>query len=181
MGGRRYAAQRSTDYYHATLVIGRNETLYWEGVNLGSGFDISLRYARNTTLDCSIIGLNTELGLTPQLARFLLLNKSALQAGISEYSRHIGTYRAHAHREATKKATTLSYEFLSNVFDCPACPEDITRVIADHEPDVRVRDLTLSYENAFLAMDERMQYVSQSPVAAWWFIFWVSYASLGLC
>ncbi|KAF8595614.1 hypothetical protein BDV93DRAFT_501109 [Ceratobasidium sp. AG-I] len=172
VGGRRYNAQRSTDYYHATLIVRRNGIFYWEGVNLASGFDVALHYARDIILDASPIGLNAELELTPQLARFLLLNKSTLQAGISEYSRLLGSYRAHAHREATAKAMTLSYEFISNVYNTPASPEVISHVLAEHEPNIRVRDLAVGYGDVFLATDERMRCVSQSSVSAWWFLFW---------
>ncbi|KAG8792908.1 hypothetical protein FRC12_004494 [Ceratobasidium sp. 428] len=171
-GGRNYEAHRTRDYYEPILVIQKNGALDWDGFNLASGFGVTLRYSRTVVLDQSIIGLNDSLDLTPQLARFFLLNKRTLDTRIPEYLGCLRTYRDHAHREAISKTMTLSYGFLHSIYATPAGIESISQILAKHEQDVRVRGLVVNYGDAFETMDERMNHVGRDPIAVWWYIFW---------
>ncbi|QRW03458.1 hypothetical protein RhiLY_02457 [Ceratobasidium sp. AG-Ba] len=170
--GRCYEAHCTKDYYEAVLRLRRHGTLEWKNWSLASGFEVSLHYARHVILDGTVIGLNDAVDLTPQLARFFLLNKRLVDAKISEYLECLRTYRARAHREASSKAATLSYDFLDTVYSHPASPEVVARILVDEEQDVRVRELVVGYEDVFQAMYQRMEYVGKGKISAWWYIFW---------
>jgi hypothetical protein len=124
-------------------------------------------------LDGSLIGLNVGLELTPQLARFLLLNKVTLESRMSSYLSSVRAYRHHAFEEAEAKFTTLSYGFLTALYASPTGPATVTRLLEQNELDVRVRALGVEFEDIFQTMDERMRSVGQSMVGTWWFTFWV--------
>ncbi|KAG8742758.1 hypothetical protein FRC10_000925 [Ceratobasidium sp. 414] len=175
LGGRQYEAHHTTDYYEPILAIQRNGTLTWGNVNLASGFGISLHYARNVAPDGSLVGLNDALDLTPQLARFLLLNKPVLDDRISEYLVALRAYRDYMHREVAAKAAALSYGFLDSIYSAPASPDTITRILAKDELDLRVRELAVSYGDAFETMDERIRYVGRNAISGWWYLFWDDY------
>ncbi|KAG8693317.1 hypothetical protein FRC08_009199 [Ceratobasidium sp. 394] len=175
LGGRQYEAHQTIDYYEPIFAIQRNGTLSWGNLNLASGFGVSLHYARNVASNGTLVGLNDALDLTPQLARFLLLNKPVLDERISEYLVCLRAYRDYMHREVTSKAATLSYGFLDSVYSAPISPDTLTRILAENELDLRVRELAVSYEDAFETMDERVRYVGRNAVTGWWYLFWDDY------
>ncbi|KAG9120764.1 hypothetical protein FRC07_003616 [Ceratobasidium sp. 392] len=172
IGGRNYEAYRTQDYYEPVLSIQRNGTLSWGNYNLASGFGITLKYSRKVVLDGTLIGLNDAFELTPQLARFLLLNKRVLDVRIPEYLAYLRAYRDYTQREMAEKAGTLSYRFLKSVYSTPAGLDAIARVIAEQEQDIRVRELAVGYQDAFEVMDERMYHAGLDTIAAWWYLFW---------
>jgi hypothetical protein len=114
-----------------------------------------------------------DLELTPQLARFLLLNKATLESRMPRYLRALRDYRTHALNEVESKLGILSYGFLTKVYTSPMDSVSLARLLAENEPNIRVNDLAVGYEHAFRTMDERMRYVGQGPVEAWWFLLWV--------
>ncbi|CAE6445855.1 unnamed protein product [Rhizoctonia solani] len=173
IGRRHYHAYQMTDYHEAKFLIRRQGSLEWNGVNLASGFDVSLEYSEKLTLDGSLIGLNVGLELTPQLARFLLLNKVTLEPRIPAYLNALRGYRTHALNEVESKLETLSYGFITTPYASPMDSASVVHILAQNETNVRVRDLSISYEHTFQTMDERMRYTGQGPVEAWWFLFWV--------
>lgn len=120
----------------------------------------------------SIIGLDDDFSMTPQLSNFLLLNQPLISERLPRLLELLESYRLHARKDALWKTGTLSYRFLTSVYmeSCP--PEAIAQGIEGSEKDIRVRDLPLSWEDAFLATYERMQAVSRTRVATWWYIFW---------
>ncbi|CAE6475333.1 unnamed protein product [Rhizoctonia solani] len=172
IGGRRYHAYQTTDYHEAKFSIRRHGSLEWKNTNLASGFDVSLRYSKKLTLDGSLIGLNVNLELTSQLARFLLLNKATLESRMPGYLNALREYRTHTLNEVESKLETLSYGFLTNLYALPMDPVSVAHILAQNELNLRVRDLAVGYEHAFQTMDERMRYVGRSPVEAWWFLLW---------
>lgn len=141
-------------------------------MQLGSGFDIQLRYSRKVTIGASIIGLDDDFNLTPLLARFLLENRFLVDEHTPVVTDALHTYRKHLHSEARRKRQVLSYRFLSAVYDRPMGPQEITDVVQELEQDFRVRRLTTSNEPAFIAANERMRAVSRSGVTTFWFILW---------
>ncbi|KAG8691132.1 hypothetical protein FRC11_006552 [Ceratobasidium sp. 423] len=173
IGGRYYHAYQTTDHHEAKFLIRRQGSLEWNGVNLASGFDVSLQYSKKLTFDGSLIGLNVGLELTPQLARFLLLNKVILESRMPTYLNALRGYRTHALNEAESKLETLSYGFITTLYALPMDSTSVVHILAQNEPNPRVRDLPIGYEHAFQMMDERVRYVGQGPVEAWWFLFWV--------
>ncbi|CAE6405463.1 unnamed protein product [Rhizoctonia solani] len=172
IGGRRYHACQTTDYHEARFRIRRQGSLEWNNVNLASGFDVSLQYSKKLNLDGSLIGLNISFELTPQLARFLLLNKTILESRMSAYLNALRDYRTHALIEVESKIEALSYGFITSLYASPMDPVSIASSLARNERNLRVRDLAVGYEHAFQTMYERMHYVTRAPVEAWWFLFW---------
>jgi len=82
------------------------------------------------------------------------------------------TYRKELRTDFNNKAKTLTYRFLADVYNHPARPEDIAKIVEKQEPNLRVRDILLSREDAFLAASERMEVVTSSDVATWWYLLW---------
>ncbi|KAG9029422.1 hypothetical protein FRB95_005315 [Tulasnella sp. JGI-2019a] len=169
---RRYKIQSTTNYQDCHFFVKRNGVALWQGVELGSGFLVQLNYARDVDLGPTIIGLDDDLNMTPQLSHFLLLNQSLISERLPGLLAVLDSYRLRARKDAQWKAETLSYRFLVSVYASSRPPSVIAKVIEDTEKDIRVRDLPLSWEDAFLATYERMQVVSRSQVATWWYIFW---------
>ncbi|KAF8704628.1 hypothetical protein RHS03_05839, partial [Rhizoctonia solani] len=172
IGGKRYHACRTTDYHEAKFCIRRRGSLQWKNTNLASGFDVSLEYSKKLVFDGSLIGLNVGLQLTPQLARFLLLNKATLESRMLGYTNVLRDYRTYILNEVESKFRTLSYGFLTNLYASPMDPASVARLLAQNELDARVTSLAVGYEHAFQTMDERMRYVRRGPVEAWWFLLW---------
>ncbi|KAF8751875.1 hypothetical protein RHS01_08294 [Rhizoctonia solani] len=174
IGGKRYHACRTTDYHEAKFCIRRRGSLQWKNTNLASGFDVSLEYSKKLVFDGSLIGLNVGLQLTPQLARFLLLNKATLESRMLGHTNVLRDYRTYILNEVESKFRTLSYGFLTNLYASPMDPASVARLLAQNELDARVTSLAVGYEDAFQTMDERMRYVRRGPVEAWWFLLWIS-------
>ncbi|ELU39241.1 hypothetical protein AG1IA_06731 [Rhizoctonia solani AG-1 IA] len=172
IGGKRYHACRTTDYHEAKFCIRRRGSLQWKNTNLASGFDVSLEYSKKLVFDGSLIGLNVGLQLTPQLARFLLLNKATLESRMLGHTNVLRDYRTYILNEVESKFRTLSYGFLTNLYASPMDPASVARLLAQNELDARVTSLAVGYEHAFQTMDERMRYVRRGPVEAWWFLLW---------
>ena len=70
-GGKRYEAHTIVNYSFCTFRLINRGTMNWEGVNLASGFQVELTYAKHVILDGSILGLTDDFDLTTPLARFL--------------------------------------------------------------------------------------------------------------
>ncbi|KAH7318861.1 hypothetical protein B0J17DRAFT_773208 [Rhizoctonia solani] len=172
IGRRRYHAYQATDYHEARFFIRQQGSLEWNNVNLASGFDVSLQYSKKLILDGSLIGLHVSLELTPQLARFLLLNKASLESRMSPYLNALRDYRTHALIEVESKIEALSYGFITSLYASQMNSISVASLLARNERNLRVRDLAVGYEHAFKTMDERMVYVSRGSVEAWWFLFW---------
>ena len=131
-----------------------------------------MRYARHVKLNGSIIGLDDDVDLTPQLSRFLLANRLLVNKRMPIITAALESYRKHLKIEAKWKREVLSYRFLSAIYDYPSSPSAISDIIQDIERDFRVRRLPQAYQTAFVGAHERMRAVSRSEVTAWWYLFW---------
>ena len=171
--GRRYKAQTSTYYEYGTLNIERKGYLIWDGLQLGSGFDVKIKYDKHIGVDGAIIGINDDYDLTPALARFLTLNHSLIHSRVGGIEGLLAGYRRFHQRECRTKAETLTYGFLSRVYDRPTDPEGLAEGYIKHERDLRVRQLLVSNEIVFRITYERVIAVSGTELATWWYIFWV--------
>ncbi|KAG8849341.1 hypothetical protein FRB96_000877 [Tulasnella sp. 330] len=167
-----YKVQSATNYTFCHFFVRRKGVALWQGVQLGSGFSVQLHYARDVDLGPAIIGLDDDLSMTPQLSNFLLLNQPLISERLPQFLEVLDSYRLRARKDALWKTGTLSYRFLTSVYTKSRPLEAIALAIEDSEKDIRVRDLPLSWEDAFLATYDRMQAVSRSRVATWWYIFW---------
>ncbi|KAI9462355.1 hypothetical protein BJY52DRAFT_1116426 [Lactarius psammicola] len=170
--GMRYKAQTSTYYEYGTLNIERKGYLIWDGLQLGSGFDVKITYDKRIGVDGGIIGINDDYDLTPALARFLALNHSLIQSRVGGIEDLLAGYRRFCQRECRTKAEALTYGFLSRVYDRPTDPEGLAKGCIKHERDLRVRQLLVSNETVFRITYERLTAVSATEVATWWYIFW---------
>ena len=170
---RRYYAEASRQFQTCTLQIKRKGYLSWNGVQLGSGFAVQLKYARDVQVSGDVIGLNDDLDLTTPLAKFLELNQHLVSPNVRRIEKILSNYRHHQRKECQWKRQVLSYRFLSFVYDRP---RDLSRHCAscvEHEQDVRVRKLMVDSEPVLSAAYDRFVYVTRNKAAAWWYIFWV--------
>jgi hypothetical protein len=103
----------------------------------------------------------------------LAVNERLIPQPLEHIQTILDNYRKHYIDECREKASTLSYRFLTNVYDRPRDPAFITESIIEHERDPRVRKLMLDCEDALKTTYERLSVVSESEVATWWYIFWV--------
>ncbi|KAG8929858.1 hypothetical protein FRC02_004984 [Tulasnella sp. 418] len=171
-GGPRYKIQSTTTYESAKFELTKQSTQSWQGIYFGSGFEVKLHYARKVELGGSLIGLDDDFDLTPQLARFLMLNRVSVQRRADMVVSALQDYRQHLRKVSKWKRQVLSYRFLPSIYDCPRPPADTKEIIEEIERDLRVRELFVSFNDAFVASHERMQTVAKSRVATWWYTFW---------
>ncbi|KAI0375073.1 hypothetical protein BV20DRAFT_960129 [Pilatotrama ljubarskyi] len=170
--GKRYAAQTSVHYESCVLHIKRRGHVQWEGVNLGSGFDIELTYAKGVQVGGTVIGLTDDYEITQPLAHFLTMNEPLLPGRLSYIEAVLHNYRHHYRKESEWKRATLSYRFLTAVYDQPREPCGLSESAMEIEHDVRIRKLMASNVNIFEITYDRLCAVSKSELATWWYIFW---------
>jgi hypothetical protein len=171
--GMRYKAQASTFYEYGTLNIKRKGYLIWKGLQLGSGFDVEITYDKHVSIDGGSIGIDDEYDLTPALARFLHQNHALIHSRLGGIEALLAGYRQFCRQECETKAGVLTYGFLLRVYDHPRDPEGLAQDSIKHEHDLRVRQLLVGNEAAFLITYERLVAVSTTELATWWYIFWV--------
>ena len=131
-----------------------------------------MRYSGEILLDGSIIGLDNDFTMTPQLARFLLFNRLLISERSSFITETLQNYRLHMRRMAQWKRDVLSYRFLTEVYTQPMDSDSICDVVRAIEVDPRVQHVAESRRDAFDATHERLKAVSRSPATTWWFLLW---------
>ncbi|KAI0361534.1 hypothetical protein OH77DRAFT_1545714 [Trametes cingulata] len=170
--GKRYAAQTSVHYQSCVLHIKRRGQVRWEGLNLGSGFDVELTYAKHVQVGGNVIGLTDDYELTQPLAHFLAMNEHLIPSRLAYIEAVLHNYRHHYRKESEWKRRTLSYRFLTAVYDQPREPCGLSESAIEIEHDARVRKLMASNVNIFEITYDRLCAVSKSELATWWYIFW---------
>jgi hypothetical protein len=173
--GKKYQASTTVHYQHATLRIQQRGRLSWDKIQLGSGFEVELHYAKKLVVPASVFGLDDDYDLTPSLARFLQLNERLVPDRLAHVENVFSRYKVHHLRECEAKARTLSYKFLTIVYNRPADIMDLPSRAAKDEYDDRARNMLLGKDctHALAAAHQRLVQVSTSEVATWWYIFWV--------
>jgi hypothetical protein len=161
------------NYRYAIFRLKRRGVLDWEDMNIGSGFEVELTYARNVVVTGSVFGLTDDFDLTTPLARFLALNEELIVRPLVHIEEAIQRYRNHMLNECQRKRNALSYRFLTSVYDCPREPTGLAESSIEFEQDLRVRRLLLASEDIFAVTYERLSATGRSEVTAWWYIFWV--------
>jgi len=164
-------------YESCVLAIKRKATLPWKGVELGSGFEIQLTYAPKVQVDGSVIGIDDQFDLTPQLAQFLRINDQLIHEYHPGLEMNLFDYRRWARRNAQTKKDILTYEFLSNVYCSPKDAHELSKCLVHNEKDPRVRKTFVENEEAIAAASERLKFVSQSEASTWWYLYWVKILS----
>ncbi|KXN90068.1 hypothetical protein AN958_05073 [Leucoagaricus sp. SymC.cos] len=168
-GRRNYAARTSVHYHFCRLHIKREGKLRWEGIEIGSGFEVELQYSKNVKVSGQVLGLTEDFDLTPDLARFLQLNEEQIQLRTQVIEEKLFNYRRYHRRESRWKERVLSYRFLIHVYDRPCrdpCGEN------EPERDSRVRQLLDASRPIFTETFARYQHAAYSEATAWWYIFW---------
>lgn len=171
---RRYHAQTAISFRSALFTLKHHGRLMFEDQDFGSGFEVELRYAKGISVDGSIIGLNDDYDLTTPLARFLVLNEEIIKQPLGHLEGVLARYRHHNMKECLSKAETLTYRFLTHVYETIREPEGLAQSSIEFERDLRVRQLMVGSEMVFEASYARWSAVTTSELATWWYIFWVS-------
>ncbi|KAH9944323.1 uncharacterized protein BXZ73DRAFT_39558 [Epithele typhae] len=170
--GRRYAAQTHVHYRSAKFSIKHSGHTLWEGVDLGSGFDVQLDYAKDVTVPGVAIGLTDDYDLNKVLAHFLAINESLIPSRLSYLEAVIHNYRRHFRKEAEFKKRTLSYTFLTHVYSNPREPVGAAKSAIHREDDARVRRLMSDSVDVLSITYDRWMAASSSEIATWWYILW---------
>jgi hypothetical protein len=171
---RGYTATLALSFEKCVLRVIPRGHLIWEGLHLGSGFDVRLVYSKEIEVSGDVIGLNDDWDLTVPLARFLRMNQRLIPERLSHIEGIIQSYRNHYLDEAHAKSNVLTYRFFTNVYDTPRDPTRLAESSITHERDIRVRQLMLGCEKALQTTYDRLSAVTKTEVATWWYIFWVS-------
>ncbi|KAI0335198.1 hypothetical protein GY45DRAFT_1416939 [Cubamyces sp. BRFM 1775] len=170
--GKRYAAKTSIHYQSCVFHIRRRGHVQWEGLDLGSGFDVELTYAKRVQVGGDVIGLTDDYELTPPLAHFLTMNEHLIPNRLPYIETVLHNYRQHFREECEWKKQTLTYRFLTAVYDQPREPRGLSESAVALEYDARVRKLMASNVNIFEITYDRLCAVTKSELATWWYIFW---------
>ncbi|TRM60170.1 hypothetical protein BD626DRAFT_408024 [Schizophyllum amplum] len=168
----RYTAEHAQHFHHCELQIGRRGHLVWKKRQLGSGFDVTLKYSKKVQVSGAIIGLDEDFDLTPSLARFLAMNEDKIELRLPELQSAVEDYRQHARAECKWKEEVLTYRFLAFVYDRPQDPTRLAESSIAYERDLRVRQLVAGSEGVFETAYERLEVVTANETACWWYIFW---------
>ncbi|KZT02648.1 uncharacterized protein LAESUDRAFT_729889 [Laetiporus sulphureus 93-53] len=169
---RQSAAGETLHYEQCSFNIKRRGELMWDGVDFGSGFELELVYTNKVKSDGSAIGLTDDFEMTRPLARFLAMNRALLETQMVYVEAILRSYRHHHRRECEWKQDTLTYRFLTAVYDQPRPPADVTEVVLKLERDPRVQELFIQNETALGYTYERLTAVCGSALSIWWYIFW---------
>ena len=180
-GGRGYKATTTINFEMCVLRVIPRGHLIWEGLQLGSGFGVRLIYSKNIEVSGDVIGLNDDWDLTVPLARFLRMNQRLIPERLSHIEGIIRNYRRHYLEESRAKSNVLTYRFFTNVYEMPRDPTRLAESSITHERDIRVRQLMLECEKDLQTTYDRLSAVTKTEAATWWYIFWVSTSTWGLC
>ena len=171
---RGYTATSTVSFEKCVLRVMPRGHLVWEGLQLGSGFDVRLIFSKDVEVSGDVIGLNDDWDLTVPLARFLRMNQRLIPERLSHIEGIIQSYRKHYLDESRAKSNALTYRFFTNVYDMPRDPTRLAESSITHEKDIRVRQLMLGCEKALQTTYHRLSAVTKTEAATWWYIFWVS-------
>jgi len=170
---RGYKATSTIGFERCVLRVIPRGHLIWEGLQLGSGFNVRLIYSKDVQVDGDVIGLTDDWDLTVPLARFLRMNQRLIPERLLHIEGIMQSYRKHYLEEARAKSNVLTYRFFTNVYDIPRDPTHLAESSIVHEKDIRVRQLMLGCEKALQTTYDRLSAVTKTEAATWWYIFWV--------
>ncbi|KAI5474993.1 hypothetical protein MNV49_002116 [Pseudohyphozyma bogoriensis] len=186
-GGHGASAGNRIDYRTGVLRIDRNSAVTWRGYNYSSGFRVHITYSdgqgqdgagqvhrcQKLTLDGSALGLTTDFGLTPRLAKLFRHNREMLEARIFHIENILCSHREYFQALAEWKHRTLSHSFLFNVVaEDQLSRKQLEHVLQSTEEDPRVREMASTWRASIELACERMKSTGKSRVHSWWFIFW---------
>jgi hypothetical protein len=164
--------QSATHFHSCVFSLKTHGILFWKGLPLGSGFDIELTYTKDIRLDADAIGVEDDMEISSNLAKFLHLNRDLVQARLDIILTSLEEYRRESRKQNKLKQKTLSYHFLTSVYNWPLRPVEVVQAIEKHESDQRVRDLFAANGAAIKMAAQRMDTVGRSEINVWWYLFW---------
>lgn len=163
----------------------------WQGYNFSSGFEVSIDYASGERLDpegathvrqpisvsaSQAFGLHDDFLLTTATAAFLQANEVPLRQRVPQMESLLEQYRSHFHSEAVRKRETLTYDFLTDIFDAvelwDAPPEKLHAAFHAASLLPAVQTLPQRYPASIHGLYERLAAVRRSPVHTFWYLWW---------
>lgn len=133
-----------------------------------------ITYAKDVTVTGAVIGLTDDYDLNKILAHFLTLNENLIPSRLSYIEAVIHNYRKHFLKEVEWKKDTLTYRFLTHVYNQPREPQGASQSAINLEKDSRVQKLMIRSVDVLGITYDRFTAVTTSELATWWYIFWVS-------
>lgn len=164
--------QSAVEFHSCVFSLKYRGSQFWKDLPLGSGFDVELTYTKDIKLDGDAIGIEHDMDLNSTLAKFLHLNRDLVQTRLDNLLTSLEDYRRETRRQIKLKQRTLSYRFLTQVYNWPLRPTEVVRVVEQYESDLRVRDLFAANEASLAMATQRMDAVGRSEITLWWFLFW---------
>ncbi|CAO1636815.1 unnamed protein product [Sympodiomycopsis kandeliae] len=175
-------------YNEGILSVGIKDFLPWDGYNFSSGFDVSVIYAHGQRMDpqgvtwvkhevkisaAEAFGLHGSFIMTHELSRMLHQNDHILQFRLPEIRHLLHRYREYFYHEARRKRETLTYSFLTNVFDNSHLPShSLSSSFKSSSNLSSVQNLPQRYPACMSSLYQRLQHIRQSQVHMFWYLFW---------
>lgn len=160
-------------YPVGTLEIRRQGTMLWKGHQLGSGFDIRIRYAKNVFADAAHIGLTDELTLNNRLSTFLERNGDTIDDRLPGVLSLIEDYGQSTRYEMDRKAEIMSYGFLRDIYDkLPFTLKETEFRLQETEVNSQLQALVQDHTPVFKSVQERLHTIFRSRATCLWYLFW---------
>lgn len=161
-------------YPVGTLEIRRQGSLAWKDHELGSGFDVRVKYGSDSCADAAHIGLTDDMALNARLSTFLERNGDLVDDRVPAVLGLLADFRSSVAYEAARKAEVMTYGFLRDVYDkLPATAKEIDYRVRDLEANGQLQSLADDHAGAFAAAQERLHAVFRSRSTCLWYLFWV--------
>ena len=164
--------QSAIEFHSCVFSLKYHGNQFWKDLPLGSGFEVELSYTKDIRLDGDAIGIEHDLEITSTLAKFLHLNRELVESRLEGLLMDLEEYRRESRRQNRLKRKTLSYHFLTRVYNWPLRPTETVKVVEQCETDLRVRDLFAANEISLVMATQRMDIVGRSEITVWWYLFW---------
>lgn len=173
-GFRRHSPSILT-YPCGVLEIQHQGSLPWQGLELGSGFDVRIKYDKNVYAGADHIGLMTDFALNGRLADFLERNAELIDDKLPIILAVLDDYQSTLAYERSRKAKTMSYDFLRSVYDkLPMTLKEMEYRLREGEANHQLQTLVADHPDAFRAVQERLHAIFRSRATCLWYLFWVS-------
>lgn len=161
-------------YPSGVLEVQRQGSLPWKGLELGSGFDVRIKYGKDVFAGAAHLGLTDDFALSDRLAAFLERNADLIDDGLPAILAILDDYQSTLTYEARRKVETMSYGFLRDVFDkLPMTVKEMEYRLREGEANDRLQTLVADHPDAFRAVQERLHAIFRSRATCLWYLFWV--------
>lgn len=175
-------------YNEGVLSVQIKEFVPWETYNFASGFEVFVTFTHGQRMDpagatwvkevvkvsaAEAFGLMDTFTMTHQLAKLFYDNEHILRYRLPEMQDLLRRYRMWFFEEAQRKRDTLSYSFLTEVFDDSLFPPDgISQAFKASSKNPQVQTLPRRYPACISSLYERLTAIRRSQVHTFWYLFW---------